>query len=334
MARFPFLLGAAALVAGCATTDMQHAYRGMEFNRTGLLTLYLGGKGFDGPVLNPGTHFTGLYNTLVAVDCSMETVREPLTALTKDGVQFGLDIYVRFSADCSDETVKNLLAQLKPEGDDIITARQLYTTFVRPAVSAAVREVVSPYRANDLNERREELLDGIRKRIIAVLDVREHKSIKVYEVNLSNLDFPDAMDAANVDRAVQAVMRDKAIAERERVIAEIETAKMRLELASREGDVEAARIDHIGAALHRNPEYLQYDLQLKMPEIYRQAGLQGNMVIAAPEPGVHFEMRPHRGQAPPPPFAKPVDPAIEGHGPPAQRPNPVERHEKAGGRSP
>jgi hypothetical protein len=41
-------------------------------------------------------------------------MREPLNALTKDGVQFGLNIYVRFSADCSDHGVLKLLGTCRP----------------------------------------------------------------------------------------------------------------------------------------------------------------------------------------------------------------------------
>jgi hypothetical protein len=110
--------------------------------------------------------------------------------------------------------------------------------------------------------------------------------IQVYELNLSKAQFPPQIDAANVERAVQAIMRDKAIAERERVQAEIETSKMRKDLALNEGAETAARIDQVGAALKRNPEYLQFDLQDKMPDIYRNAGQSGNLIITAPNPTV------------------------------------------------
>jgi regulator of protease activity HflC (stomatin/prohibitin superfamily) len=103
---------------------------------------------------------------------------------------------------------------------------------------------------------------------------------------LSHLDFPDAMDAANVQRAVQSVLRDKAIAERERLQAEVETMTGRQQLAQKEADVRAIEIERIGEALRRYPEYMQYDLQSKMPEIYRQAGASGNLVITAPSPSV------------------------------------------------
>ncbi len=309
-----------AAVVGCATQDIPQAHRGMIFDRTGAFAFYSGGRGFSGSALGPGTYFTGWYDELRMVDCSMVTEREPLTALTRDGVQFGLDIYVRFSADCSDEAIRSLLGELTPDVNrTTISTHKVYETFVRPAIGEAVREVVSPYRANDLNEKREELLGAIRKRFMDIMLQREKRTIVVREVNLSNLDFPDAMDAANVERAVQAVMRDKAIAERERVQAEIETMTMRRTLAEREGDVAAARIDRIGVALRRNPEYLQYDLQLKLPEIYRTAGAAGNLVLAAPNAAVL--MQPH------PRLPVPMEPINDG--PPARRANPMIRHERS-----
>jgi regulator of protease activity HflC (stomatin/prohibitin superfamily) len=307
------------LVNGCASSDILQAHKGRMFDRTGPLALYMGGKGFSGPVLGPGTYFTGTYNEIYMVDCSAMTVREPLTALTKDGVQFGLDIYVRFSADCSDQTVEHLLATAIPDSDKTISSGRLYASLVRPAVGEAVREVVSPYRANDLNEKREELLASIRKRFIDIMEAREKAVIKVYEVNLSNLDFPEAMDAANVDRAVQGILKDKAIAERERVQAEIQTTIMRRELSEREGEVAAAKIEKVGAALKKNPEFLQYDMQMKMPEIYRLAGENGNMVIAAPSPNVTVIAKSSGQTTSPPP---PVN-----DGPPAVRKNPVEEHD-------
>jgi regulator of protease activity HflC (stomatin/prohibitin superfamily) len=303
------LLGFLAFsTVGCASSDIPQAQRGRMFGRTGLLALWLGAKGFKGPVLNPGTYFTGTYDEIYMVDCSVLTVREPLNALTKDGVQFGLDIYVRFSADCTDTTVEQLLSSQTPDKEHTISAERLYASLVRPAVGEAVRQVVSPYRANDLNEKREEVLNGIRKEFQEIMNAREKHIIRIYEVNLSNLDFPEAMDAANVDRAVQAVLKDKAIAERERVQAEIQTTILKRELAEREGEVAAARIDKIGAALKKNPEFLQYDMQTKLPEIYRQAGATGNLVIAAPSPSVVVAPRPSTPGAAPAP-AKPATPA-------------------------
>jgi regulator of protease activity HflC (stomatin/prohibitin superfamily) len=124
----------------------------------------------------------------------------------------------------------------------------------------------------------------IRKRFLEIVNHREQNIVRVYEVNLSNLDFPDEMDRANAERAVQSILKDKAIAERERVQAEIETMKLRRDLAEKEGEADAARIEKVGQALQRYLAFLQFDLQSKMPDIYRAAGASGNLVLAAPNP--------------------------------------------------
>jgi regulator of protease activity HflC (stomatin/prohibitin superfamily) len=278
------ILAASLALGGCMSQDVPQAHRGRIFDRTGALALYTGGAGFVGSVLGPGTYWTGLYDQIRMVDCSMTTVKESLQALTKDGVQFGLDIYIRYGAECDDGSVAAVLGVLAPDDDLSVSREALYQTFVRPAIGEAARETVSPHRAIDINDKREEILAHLRERFLELMSREESRVIKIYEVNLSNLVFPQEMVTANTERAVQAVLRDRAIAERERVEAEIKTTEMRRELSERQGDVEAARIDRVGAALGRNPSFLQYDLQSRMPEIYKAAGEKGNMVITAPSP--------------------------------------------------
>jgi hypothetical protein len=271
------------VLTGCASQDIPQAHRGKLFARTGLFALYRGGNGMTGRVLDPSTQFLGLYNELRLVDCSMTNVSQELDTLTHDGVHFGFQLDVRFAADCTDPGVERILASVRANEHDVITPAALYTTFIRPAIGEAAREQVSPYKANELNERQAEISTGIKKRFVDLMSTREKNIVVVHEVNVSNLHYPTAMDSANLERAVQSVLRDKAIAERERVSAEIETTTMRRELAEREADNTAVRIDRVGKALARNPEYLQYELVLKLPDIYREAGQHGNLILAAPQ---------------------------------------------------
>jgi regulator of protease activity HflC (stomatin/prohibitin superfamily) len=270
---------------GCVNfQDVPQAHRGRYFDKASMICP--GGYGFTGAILDPGTYNVGWCDEVRLVDCSTTAVKEPMTALTKDGVQFGLDIYVTYSANCGDDAaMEGLFKNVSgADGGDRITADQLWTTFLRPSLGESVRETVSPYHANDINEQRETILADIRKSFLGRVSAMTPPYVKVDELNLSNMDFPDEMDQANTDRATQAVLRDKAIAEREKVAAEIETAKLRQQLAEEEGRVEAARIGQIGAALTAHPMYLQYQLQQQMPQIYAQAATAGNLVIAAPSP--------------------------------------------------
>lgn len=286
--RLALALVLSVVFAGCMSQDVPQAHRGRMFDRTGLGAMYVGGNGFTGKILNPGTYWTGMYDEVRMVDCSQNTVNETLNSLTKDGVQFGLDVYVTYSINCSDKAITNIFGVLGPDGQDgrTITPDKVYKVYIRPALGEAVRESVSPYRANDINERREKILADISTRFRKSMTEPEREVVALQDLVLSNMDYPDEMDHANNDRAVQAVLREKAIAERERVEAEIITAETRQRLAEQEGMVTAAKIDQIGAALRRNPEFLQYQMQEMMPEIYTKAGSQGNMIITAPAPSV------------------------------------------------
>jgi regulator of protease activity HflC (stomatin/prohibitin superfamily) len=293
---FCFIIAVFAL--GCSTQDIPQAHKGREFGKTGVWALYAGTTGFTGPVVGPGNYYTGMYNEYKTVECAEKTEKESLTALTKDGVQFNLDIYTRYSANCDDDkSVQAILDKMSPGYTDdkshpewvhTIFAIQLYQTFIRPALGESVREAVGPYVANDINSKRDAIFEDIKKRFsLSAFKPGELQLVKVGAINLSNLNFPEAMAHANTDRAVQSVLRDKAIAERERITAEIENSKMKQQLASNDALNEVAKIDAVGAALHRNPEYYLRD-------IYYYAGDKGNMVILLHDPSTVLQLTPKK----------------------------------------
>jgi len=296
-------------LTGCSSQDVPPAHKGRMFDKTGGLALWAGGRGFEGPILGPGTYYTGIYPEVRMVECGQRTVKEPLSALTKDGVQFSLDIYISYGAACDVENVVlTLLTKLSPEGapppasadkkEDAsshssadpkltITADQIYRVFIRPAMGEAVRETVSPYIANDVNAKREEIFEKVKKAFADNLKKQEPQLVTIYNLNLSNLDFPDAMDAANTERAVQSIKKDIAIAQREKVLAEIETAKLDITKKDVEAQAEAKKIDVVGAALHRNPEYYVRD-------VYYYAAEKGGSVMVPSNPNVILQMTPKK----------------------------------------
>lgn len=289
------LIGLVLFAFGCSSEEIPQAHKGRIFEKTGVLALYSGGVGFSGPILGPGTHYTGMYNEIKIVQCEQLTKKEEMTSLTKDGVQFKLDVYIRYSVNCEDEVaVKHILEKMAPqswpdqenhpEWKHIIFGTQLYDGIIRPAIGATTRKSVSPYIANEINSKREEIFDHIQSSFQEEINNSKPKLVTILEVNLSNLDFPEELDKANVARAEQAIHKDKAIAERERVSAEIETTNMRKALAVSESNNEAARIDALGAAYHRNPEYVQL-------ESVRIAAEKGNLIIAQPGNGIIIQRK-------------------------------------------
>lgn len=302
-----------AFSVGCSTQDVPPAHKGRMFDKTGVLAFYSGGRGFEGPILNPGTYYTGVYPEVRTLDCSTRTFKEPLTSMSKDGVQFGLDVYVTISANCDSEPAVNaLLTKLAPVGklegaaptsgagqglpdekdpvetdpDRAVTSRQVYNTFIRPALGGAVRQAISSYDANDINSHREELFATIKKKLDADLK-SDPQLVTIVNFNLSNFKLPDEMANAAADRATQQVLRDKSIAEQERIKVETETAKLKVAQVQAEAQAEAARIDTEGAALHRNPEFYVRD-------VYAWASKQGSIIVMPQDPHVIMQITPQQ----------------------------------------
>jgi hypothetical protein len=311
--RLTMLLLTTLLVVGCSSQDIPQAHKGRMFDKTGLLAFYTGGRGFEGPILGPGTVYTGLYPEIRMLDCSTRTIKEPMTSMTKDGVQFAVDVYVSFSANCDDETaVRTLLEKLAPLGrvaveapgtstdekdptetdpERTVTSRQVYNTFVRPALGEAARQAISSYPANDLNSHRDELFNRITEKLTADLAANEKekkpKLVTIYSLNLSNFKLPEEMAAAAADRATQQVLRDKSIAEQEAVKAATDTAKLKVAQAEAEAESEAAKIRVVGKALHDNPEYYVRD-------VYYYAADKGGSVVLPQDPRVILNLTPGR----------------------------------------
>lgn len=305
------VLFVALLFVGCSSQDIPQAHKGRMFDKTGLLVFYAGGHGFEGPILGPGTVYTGLYPEVRMLDCSTRTIKEPMMSMTKDGVQFAVDVYVSFSANCDDENaVRTLLEKLAPLGkvaveapgtsidekdptetdpERTVTSRQVYNTFVRSALGEAARQAISSYLANDLNSHRDELFNHITEKLTTDLAANEKekkpKLVAIYSLNLSNFRLPDEMTAAAADRATQQVLRDKSIAEQEAVKAATDTARLKVAQAEAEAESEAAKIRVVGRALHENPEYYVRD-------VYYYAAEKGGSIVLPQDPKVILNMTP------------------------------------------
>jgi hypothetical protein len=284
----------AASTIGCDSQDIPPAFRGQMYDGAGKAALWLsGGDGLEGDILGPGTYYTGMYDSVRMVDCSDGVEHENLTSLTRDGIQFGLEAEITYAIDCSDDdVVKRVLTTLRPDQNGVIRSKTAYARYVRPSISEVVREAIAPHMANEVNTKRQDIIDAIQTRFAKSMQEGNRRFIKVSTLALTNMDFPEKLDQANVARAEQDILREKAVAERERVEAETETAMMRKALRAEQGGAEAAKIDAIGEALRRNPEYLQFHLQEMMPGIYEQAGEHGNLIITAPNPSVLVTPRP------------------------------------------
>lgn len=273
------------LLTGCSSENIPQAHKGRMFGKTGAFFLYSGVTGFYGPILEPGTHYTGLYDEIMMVECAQQIRKVELNAMTKDGVTFKVEVAIRYSTNCDDpKAVHHILNKMTPgfandekhpEWKHVIFAVQLFDSIIMPSLLESLRKSVSTYIANDINANRDKIFTQFHESFFTSLKEDKLKLVEVLELNLSNLDFPEQLDNANIARAEQAVLKDKAIAEREKVQAEVETTNMRKNLAESESNNEVVRIDALGAAYRRNPEYVQL-------EAIKAAAEKGNLIIANP----------------------------------------------------
>lgn len=295
------MLAATSFLTGCGSDDVPPAHKGRMFDKTGGLALWVGGNGFEGPVLGPGTYYTGIYPEVRMVDCAQQTPKEAMTALTKDGVQFSIDVYVTYRANCDDNAaVMTLLDRLSPEppATKTITADQVYKIFIRPLIGEAVRIAVAPYNANDINSHRDEIFTKVKSAFLETLAGQQGKDasgktnpqlvvVPPEGLTMNNLDFPDSMDKANAERATVAIERDKSLAEQDKIKVQIDTLKLEVARAEVEAQAKAKKIDIEGAALARNPEYYVRD-------VYYWAAQNGSAVTLPANPNVILQMTPKK----------------------------------------
>jgi hypothetical protein len=293
---YMFMLLTLITVTACGDYSIEQTKVGREYHTTGLLIGWSGQTGFVGPVKQSGTYFAGPYTDIRKVNCAESTDKETLKSLTKDNIQFSVDVYVRQSANCNDDAaVIYLLNKLKPEsqskdqqGNEIenaiadgktITNTQVYDTYIRAALGEAVRKAVSPYNANDVLANRDKIYSEATRLFNTSINSLKPKVVNIYDLKFSNFDPPDALEGANVDLAKQAILTQKATAEALTVKEQEKTALAKKDLAKAEAKIETARIEELSSAIRANPEYFRYLQLMQAPAIYEKAGAQGNLVL-------------------------------------------------------
>lgn len=291
--NYVFVLTTCMFLTACSNEQIPQAHKGRMFDKTGVLALYTGGEGFTGPILEPGTFYTGFYDEIKMVECAESTDVEKLSSLTKDGVQFNIEVFVRNQPNCDANSVKWILNNIIiPDKQHKISADYLYKTYVTPSLHSAMREAVSMQNASDMNDKRLEVtkvfLDKFKK---LVSENQTHPMpITVSEVSISNFDFPESMKKANSELALQTTLTKLAVAQREKnaedikteqakIIADTETQKLKAEQEKEWGKAQVASMRIIGDFVERNPAWLKYDMQQKLPTIAESLGKNGNVIM-------------------------------------------------------
>lgn len=301
-----------SVISGCNYEDVPPAHRGRVYESN----WFGSSKGFIGDVLPPGTHDIGINNRLYLVQCSETTTRESFESPSKNGVVFTADVYVRFAANCEEsKSVAWILANVQPNpnigekaaptpegaktepgaevvlGERTIGAHQLFVTYLRPALGAAIRDAFSAYQSDEINLKRQEIIklidDGFRKRVTdSAAQLKASQIVRIAQVDLSGIGFPAAMagtmeQLANVKTQVE-LEKEQA----RKVDQQIATEQKKKELAQVQAETNGKQITEIGKLIKDHPEYLRYlEVQNEAarieawPKAFAHVGEQGGTVV-------------------------------------------------------
>lgn len=319
---------AAILLLGCNVEDIPPAHKAWVFEES----VFGGTDGFIGPVLGPGSHDLGVGNSFRMLQCSESTMREEFKSPAQDGVEFGTDIYVRFAANCDDEeavkwTLKNvqpnpqltaslIAAQAKTEGspevkkegeapvhdenaERTVTAYQLHATYLRPLMGEAVRDAISGYPSDAINLKRDEiarkLSDSFNEKLKKTFtDAERPQIIKVYEITLSKIDFPERMMELNqqlANRKTEIAIENE---NKKKVEAQIQTEKMQKDLEKVKSEKSVQEIELVGKIIRDNPEYLEYLRIKQLPETVGNLGKGGGTLVFGQGPDFIMNVNPKK----------------------------------------
>lgn len=327
-------LALSVVLSGCSCNvqEVPPAHVGLEFKKS-----RGGPSGFSGDLKLPGTYSLDWYSTLPLLQCKEETIREPFPSLAKDGVEFGIDVYVRFSANCEEkEAAQWIFGNVQPapglkvregqavadapkqdcskkEGEDkaacekeaakkedgdedygvenygvrTITAYQLYSLYLRAIVGNAVRDSIATYASDEINSKRDEIAKAIDESIRTSLEetFKDRKVvIRVHDVSISKIDFPDKMTELNnklANRKTEIKLEEENL---RKVKAEIETEKMQKDLEKVKAEKSVQEIELIGKIIRNNPEYLEYLMVTQQPKTMEALGKGGSTFVFGTPP--------------------------------------------------
>lgn len=156
--RTLFALALLTLLTACGTEDIPPGNKGFFFDRTGALALYSGGSGLQkDTVLEPGTHYIGLYDEVRDINCKDDLAKEDVDVLTKSDLTVKIDIRVTYSADCTsrDQMVK-ILEQVGASGQTV-EPEVLYERYILPIIRESLRNHIAAVGIEDIKAVRGEL---------------------------------------------------------------------------------------------------------------------------------------------------------------------------------
>jgi hypothetical protein len=251
----------------------------------GYVGIVLTPSGFESDIIQPGNHACWGRDRLVLIETKEETVKERMSILCKDDLNFKFDLNVRARLRAVGSS-KALKAILNRKGADIkevkgignvLSFNTLYKTYIQPVARSVARTNVSQYETTQVRDHRKDLEKAVLANLIKSV---EGTPLEVVTITTSNFDYPDVITKAVEKRRKREIEIKE---ERAKQAMELLRADNRLKLAEKlkqvraaEAEADAVYIQILGRSL--NKDYLDWKRIERDVKLYENVG-QGDKVI-------------------------------------------------------
>jgi len=251
----------------------------------GYIGMVLTPSGFGDDVLQPGRHGCWGRDEMVLVQMTEETMKENLSILCKDDLNFKFHLNVRARLRVTDsESLKSLLerkgADMKVGAEGkVLNFDLLYGTYISPVARAVARTEVSKYETTQVRDHRSEIEKIVLTELIKAV---AGTPLEVISVTTSNFDYPDVITKAVEKKRTREIELQE---EKAKQAMELLRADNRLKIAEKmkvvraaEAEADAIYIQILGKSLNGN--YLAWKRIERDVKLYERVG-QGDKVIVS-----------------------------------------------------
>lgn len=265
------LLSTILLVSGC-TKQVPPGFVGM------ILTP----DGFQGEVLQPGNHACYGRDSMVFIEMKEETVKEAMSILCKDDLNFKFHLNVRARLRTVG-SAKDMKALLNRKGADIKDGRlgfdALYRTYINPVARSVARSEVSKYETTQVRDHRAEIEKVVLTELTKAV---KGTPLEVVTVTTSNFDYPDVITKAVEKKRKREIELQE---EKAKQAMELLRADNRLKIAEKmkvvraaEAEADAVYIKILGSSLNSN--YLAWKRIERDVKLYERVGAGDKVIVS------------------------------------------------------
>lgn len=180
---------------GCGSEEVPAGYQAFKFDRTGSLLLFAGGHGLlTDQVLESGTHYTGIYDSIRGANCQHAHTKEALSVLTRSDMEVMVDLRITYSADCtSRETLETLVTEVQPAPDDLfIQPEAVFERYIMPVIRESLRNHLAEYTLEEVKDVRGNLAISIKEDLETAINAREFPVV-IEVLTVSSITLPTSI---------------------------------------------------------------------------------------------------------------------------------------------